>query len=164
MNHTIHSSAIAIIVRTLGAVLAMTTASAQAAAPAPATASTYQEECGSCHTAYPARFLKPADWTTVLGTLDRHYGADATLDAAALSAVARHLGVGAPPANAPVTSALPRITGSGWFVHEHDEIPAATFKSPAVRSAANCSACHTGADRGDFDEHSIRMPQGTRHE
>jgi mono/diheme cytochrome c family protein len=59
---------------------------------------------------------------------------------------------------------LPRITRSNWFVHEHDEIPAATFKSPAVRSAANCSACHTGADRGDFDEHSIRMPQGTRHE
>ena len=164
MNHPIHRSLITIAVRALGAVLTIATASAQAAAPTPATASTYQEECGSCHTAYPARFLKPADWTTVLGTLERHYGADATIDAAAMGAVARHLGVGAAPADVHSTSALPRITRSGWFLHEHDEISAATFKSPAVGSAANCSACHTGADRGDFDEHSIRMPQGTRHE
>ena len=164
MNHTIHSIVVMIAVRALGATLAIATTSAQAAAPTPASASTYQEECGSCHTAYPARFLKPADWTTVLGTLDRHYGADATLDAAAVGAVARHLGVGAPRAHVSSKTVLPRITRSGWFVHEHDEISAATFKSPAVRSAANCSACHTGADRGDFDEHSIRMPQGTRHE
>ena len=164
MNHPIHRSLITIAVRALGAVLTIATASAQAAAATPATASTYQEECGSCHTAYPARFLKPADWTTVLGTLDRHYGADATLDATAMGAVARHLGVGAAPAHVSSATALPRITRSGWFVHEHDEISVATFKSPAVRTAANCSACHTGADRGDFDEHSIRMPQGTRHE
>ena len=164
MNQPIHSSVITIFVGALGTALAIATAPAQATVPTPASASTYQEECGSCHTAYPARFLKPADWTTVLGTLDRHYGADATLDVAAVGAVARHLGVGAPPAHAPSATALPRITRSGWFVHEHDEIPAATFKSSAVRSAANCSACHTGADRGDFDEHSIRMPQGTRHE
>lgn len=164
MKHSIHSSAITIAIRALGTALAIATASAHAAAPTPATASTYQEECGSCHTAYPARFLKPADWTTVLGTLDRHYGADATLDAATVGALARHLGVGAPPVNVASTTALPRITRSSWFVHEHDEISAATFKSPAVRSAANCSACHTGADRGDFDEHSIRLPQGTRHE
>jgi len=164
MKHSIHSSVITIAIRALGTALAIATASAHAAAPTPATASTYQEECGSCHTAYPARFLKPADWTTVLGTLDRHYGADATLDAATVGALARHLGVGAPPVNVASTTALPRITRSSWFVHEHDEISAATFKSPAVRSAANCSACHTGADRGDFDEHSIRLPQGTRHE
>jgi mono/diheme cytochrome c family protein len=164
MNHTIHSSLITIAVRALGATLAIATASAQAATLTAASASTYQEECGSCHTAYPARFLKPADWTAVLGNLDRHYGTDATLDSAAVGAVARHLGVGAPPAQVSSTTALPRITRSGWFVREHDEISAATFKSPAVRSAANCSACHSGADRGDFDEHSIRMPQGTRHE
>jgi mono/diheme cytochrome c family protein len=164
MTRTIHSSVITIAARTLTVVLAIATASAQAAAPTSATATTYQEECGSCHTAYPARFLEPAEWATVLGSLDRHYGTDATLDVATAGAVARHLGVARPSAGAPSTTALPRITRSNWFVHEHDEIPAATFKSPAVRSAANCSACHTGADRGDFDEHSIRMPQGTRHE
>lgn len=161
MNHSIRSSAISIAVGVALAIAAMT---ARAAAPTPASASTYQEECGTCHTAYPARFLKPTDWTTVLGSLDRHYGTDAALDAAATGAVARYLGVVAPPAGVTSTTALPRITRSSWFLHEHDEISATTFKSPAVRSAANCSACHTGADRGDFDEHAIRMPQGTRHE
>lgn len=164
MKHSIHSSAITIAIRALGTALAIATASAHAAAPTPASASTYQDECGSCHTAYPARFLKPAEWATVLGSLDRHYGTDATLDVTTAGAVARHLGVGVAPAPASSTTALPRITQSSWFLREHDEISAATFKSPAVRSAANCSACHTGADRGDFDERSIRMPQGTRHE
>jgi hypothetical protein len=164
MTRTIHSSVTTIAARAFAVTLAIATASAQAAAPTPGTATTYREECGSCHTAYPARFLKPAEWATVLGSLDRHYGADATLDAATVGAVARHLGVGAPSTNVSSTTALPRITRSGWFVHEHDEVSAATFISPAVRSAANCSACHTGADRGDFDDHSIRMPQGTRHE
>lgn len=164
MKHTGHSSLITIAVRALVTALAIAATSAQAATPTPAGASTYQEECGSCHTAYPARFLKPADWATVLGALDRHYGADATLDAAAMGPVARHLGVGTPPARVPATTALPRITRSSWFVHEHDELPAATFQSAAVRSAANCAACHTGADRGDFDERNIRMPRGTRHE
>lgn len=164
MNHVIRSSVVTNAIRALAAALAMATATAQAAAPAAASAPTYQDECGSCHTAFPARFLKPAEWTTVLGTLDRHYGADAMLDAAAVGAVARHLGVGTPPAQVSPTTDLPRITRSSWFLREHDEISAATFKSPAVRSAANCSACHTGADRGDFDERSIRMPQGTRHD
>lgn len=164
MNHTIQSSVVAVAARAIGAALAIAALSAQAAAPTPPNASTYQEECGTCHTAYPARFLKPAEWATVLVSLDRHYGTDAMLDAATTSTVALHLGVGIPPAHVSSTTALPRITRSGWFVHEHDEISAATFKAPAVRSAANCSACHTGADRGDFDEHSISMPQGTRHE
>jgi mono/diheme cytochrome c family protein len=29
-----------------------------------------------------------------------------------------------------------------------------------VKSAANCAACHTGAERGNFDDDNIRLPAG----
>lgn len=52
-----------------------------------------------------------------------------------------------------------RITDTPWFRHEHDEIDAATWKHPNVGGPANCSACHSGAGRGDYDEDRIRIPR-----
>ncbi len=119
----------------------------------------YAEECGACHMAYPARLLRPAAWAVVLATLDRHFGVDASLDATTRAAVARQLGVDPAIASAATTTAAPRITQQGWFREEHDEISAQLFRSPAVRSAANCTACHAGAERDQFDEHSVRIPR-----
>lgn len=159
MNHTAQRPVAWLAVRSLAATLSLAATITHAAGSTPPGATTYQAECGSCHTAYPSRFLKPADWGRVLATLDGHYGTDATLDAAALDAIARHLGASAQSARATSATTLPRITRNPWFLEEHDEIPAAKFKSPAVSSAANCSACHTGAERGDFDERSVRIPK-----
>ena len=53
-----------------------------------------------------------------------------------------------------------RITESAWFVREHRGIDPAVWKLPSVKSAAQCAACHTGADRGDFDDDRIRIPAG----
>jgi len=52
-----------------------------------------------------------------------------------------------------------RITETRWFVHEHDEVPARAWKHPKVKSAANCTACHADADKGNFNEHGIRLPK-----
>jgi nitrate/TMAO reductase-like tetraheme cytochrome c subunit len=117
---------------------------------------TTQAECGSCHVAYPAKLLRRTAWGQVLGNLDRHYGVDASLDDASLAAVARQLGS---PTEAPATAALPRITTAAWFRDEHDEVSAATWRRPAVKSAANCDACHPRAARGDFDEDSVSIPR-----
>lgn len=159
MNEIIRSSLAGLVIHSLAVALSLTATTARAAGAAPSNAETYQAECGSCHTAYPARFLKPAEWAVVLAALDGHYGSDATLEPAALEAVSRQLGVSARSADPVPTTTLPRITRSHWFLDEHDEVAAATFESPAVRSAANCSACHAGADRGDFDDDSVRIPK-----
>ena len=45
------------------------------------------------------------------------------------------------------------------FLGKHDEVAASTWKLPAVKSAANCGACHTTADQGDFNENKIRIPR-----
>jgi hypothetical protein len=123
----------------------------------------YATECGGCHVAFPAKFLPRSDWQLVLGDLERHYGVDASLDADTLEAVARHLGVSGqrPPGKAVAT--LPRITTQPWFRREHRELPAAAFRSRDVKGAADCSACHLRAERGDFEEESLRVP-GHRHD
>lgn len=121
---------------------------------------TLQEECGSCHLAYPAAQLSPGDWGRVLDRLADHYGVDATLDPVALAAAARALGVSRDaPRPRSEASSLPRITTSAHFRDEHDEIPAAVWRRPAIRSAANCDACHANAARGDFDEDNVRIPR-----
>jgi nitrate/TMAO reductase-like tetraheme cytochrome c subunit len=52
-----------------------------------------------------------------------------------------------------------RISQASWFVREHREVDAATWKRKSIASAANCAACHSGAAQGRFSEHDIRIPQ-----
>ena len=61
-------------------------------------------------------------------------------------------------ARSPTGEPILRITETRWFRHEHDEVPPATLQSPAVKSAANCGACHLNADSGRFSEREIRIP------
>ena len=120
----------------------------------------YQQECAACHIAYPPGMLPAASWQRLMGNLQNHYGTDASLDAATVKQLSvwlnTHAGtykrVSAPPPD-------DRITRSAWFIREHDEVSAATWKRPAVKSAANCAACHTQADQGDFRKRNIRIPR-----
>jgi hypothetical protein len=121
----------------------------------------YVQECAACHLAYPAGMLPAASWRRLMGGLDRHFGTDATLDAQDLARISRWLGDNAAPAaRHPVPVPDDRITRTGWFVREHRKIEPATWALPSVRSASNCAACHTQADRGRFNEHDLRMPLG----
>lgn len=118
----------------------------------------YRQECAACHVAYPPGMLPAASWQRIMNNLGQHYGTDASLDPAAVKEIgdwlAAHAGAdtrAAPPAD--------RITRSAWFIREHDEVPAAAWKLPAVKSASNCSACHTQANQGDFNERHVRIPR-----
>jgi hypothetical protein len=120
----------------------------------------YQQECASCHVAYPPGLLPAASWQRVLNNLPRHYGTDASLEPATVRELAAWLDANAgsykrvreqPPQD--------RITRSAWFVRKHDEVPARTWNLAAVKSAANCSACHRQAEQGDFNEHNVRIPR-----
>jgi mono/diheme cytochrome c family protein len=120
----------------------------------------YQQECASCHAAYPPALLPAASWRRLVNDLPHHFGTDASLDPAAASQIASWLNVNAgtsrrgseePPQD--------RITRSAWFVRKHREISGAIWKSPNVRSAGNCAACHTTANQGVFNEHDVRIPR-----
>ena len=133
-----------------------TKASAKAIAAPPA----YAQECGACHVAYPAKLLPAASWQRLLGNLPQHFGTDASLDAATQASLSSWL-LASAGASRRAREAPPqdRITRASWFVHEHDEISAATFKRASVKSASNCNACHARADQGVFDEHDVRIPR-----
>ena len=121
----------------------------------------YQQECAACHLAYPPGMLPAASWQRLMANLPKHFGSDASLDAASVNELSRWLvgnagtykrvGNAAPPAD--------RITRSVWFVREHDDISATTWQRASIKSAANCAACHTAAEQGDFNEHRIRIPK-----
>ncbi|MBX3602466.1 MAG: diheme cytochrome c [Rubrivivax sp.] len=121
----------------------------------------YAQECGACHAAYAPGLLPARSWQRILGGLDRHYGTDASLDPATV----RQLGVwleahagtykrvrGEPPED--------RITRSAWFERKHRKVEPAVWQLPSVKSAANCAACHAGADHGRFDDDDLRQPAG----
>src|SRR5512145_449023 len=109
----------------------------------------YRDECGSCHVAYPPPLLPNASWAAIMDGLDKHFGTDATVDASAAKEIQAYLEANAGRRRMRGKPPL-RITGTPRFREEHDEVPASTWKSPAVKSAANCGACHTRAESGDY--------------
>jgi len=126
----------------------------------PAPLPLYKTECAACHIAYPAGMLPAQSWQRLMSNLPKHFGTDASLDAATARQISTWL-----PANAGTGhrfSAAPpedRISKSAWFVRQHDEVSASVFKRASVGGAANCGACHGNAAEGNFNEHEVRIPK-----
>ncbi|MEO8804750.1 MAG: diheme cytochrome c [Burkholderiaceae bacterium] len=120
----------------------------------------YKTECAACHVAYPPGLLPASTWQHVMGNLPRHYGTDASLDDATVAQLSAWLSANA-ATNRRFREVPPedRITRSAWFIRKHDEVPAATWKRPAIKSASNCAACHSGAEQGDFNERNVNIPR-----
>ncbi len=122
----------------------------------------YTQECASCHMAYPPGLLPAASWQRLMGGLDKHYGTDASVDAASARELATWLNANAGTYKR-VSEAPPqdRITQSAWFLRKHrpGEVPAEVWTRPAVGSPSHCVACHRGAAQGSFPERDVRFPQ-----
>jgi hypothetical protein len=111
----------------------------------------YRSECGSCHVPYPPQLLPAVSWRELMARLDRHFGSDASLDAKMNEEISRYLAANAGRRDPP-SGAEPRITETRWFRKEHREVPAARWRDPAVKSPANCGACHALAEQGNYDD------------
>ena len=121
----------------------------------------YTQECGACHTAYPPALLPARSWQRLMGGLDSHYGTDAALDPQTLAELngwlQQHAGTYRRVAEQPPQD---RITRSAWFERKHLKVEPAVWKLPSVKSAAQCAACHRGADQGRFDDDELVTPAG----
>ena len=121
---------------------------------------TWQTECASCHIAYPPQLLPAPAWRRMMSGLDKHFGTDASVDARAAAEISAFLESNAGAGRKRgVDSGTLRISETPWFQRKHDEVAASTWKNPKIKTAANCTACHAGAERGDFDEHAVRIPR-----
>lgn len=118
----------------------------------------WKMECGSCHLAYPPRLLPAASWRKLMASLDQHFGTDASLSPRETREITDFLVKNAASRWRSPT-APQRITETAHFRHEHDELAASVWKRAAIKSPANCAACHPAADKGDFNEHRVRIPR-----
>jgi len=121
----------------------------------------FLQECASCHLAYPPGLLPARSWQRLMSGLDKHYGSDASLDAAMTQQINAWLQAHAetykrvkeePPQD--------RISRSAWFERKHRRIDRTVWSLASVKSAAKCAACHTGAARGRFDDDELQFPAG----
>jgi hypothetical protein len=118
----------------------------------------WQAECGSCHVAFPPRMLPAASWREMMAGLDKHFGTDASLDAPMANEIGTFLEQNASTRKQqPTAKPVLRISELRWFVREHRRVSDNTWK--LVKSPANCAACHTQAESGDYRERNIRMPK-----
>lgn len=120
----------------------------------------FQQECSTCHIAYAPGLLPAESWRKVMAGLDKHFGSDASLDEQDSKEITIFLVNNASNRWSAPTAPL-RISETAWFKRKHDdhEINPRVWKNPQVKSPANCAACHPRAERGDFNEHDIRIPR-----
>ena len=119
-----------------------------------------KSECASCHMVYPPAFLPKESWTTIMSGLEKHYGTDASLDPQSIKEISQWLNQYAGTYKR-VSSAPPndRITESTWFIKKHRKITDSTWRNSQVKSKSNCMACHTSADKGNYDDDDVRVPK-----
>ena len=102
--------------------------------------------------------------------LDKHFGENASLDAATRDEINRFLALNSADKldnrlakrinqSIPANAAPLRISETRYFTAKHDEVSASTFKRKSIGSAANCVACHKAAEKGDFSESQIKIPR-----
>lgn len=130
----------------------------------------YEQECSSCHFAYPPGLLPEQSWRKIMSNLDNHFGENAELNNADRLAIQQYL-VGNSADHSGFrrskkimrslsSSAAPlRITQLAYFKYEHDEIPIGLVKdNPDVGSFSQCDSCHQNANNGFFTENDINIP------
>ncbi len=121
----------------------------------------FQEECGSCHLAYPPQLLDGNSWRAVMNGLSKHFGTDASLDLVRHKAITEFLTQNSRKRETRDTSGRPllRISETAHFLHEHDEVSASVWQRASIKGPANCAACHHQAAEGNFSEHDIHIPK-----
>lgn len=170
MSHTLFRSTGTAARLALQVVYLLAPASVAEAAPGTvATPPAVQAQCGTCHPAYPPRFLTTGDWKRVMATPERHYGKQLAMDEKARRAIEEFLvGNAGSPAKvgsdgtATTSTTLPRLTTSAWFKRKHHKLPQADWDDVRVGGRAQCGACHTRAGEGSYREREIVLPGGRR--
>ena len=143
----------------LGSLCLVSTAYA-AKMPMPADAPpSYEAECASCHMSYPPGLLSAKSWENVMGGLAKHFGTDASLDSKTRTEITGWLIKNAATRQKYAETAPEnRITKTTWFIRKHDEVKPDVWKRAAIKSPANCGACHIDAANGVFSEKNIKIP------
>lgn len=127
--------------------------------------SAYQNECASCHIGYAPYLLPRIAWEKMMSDLENHFGDDASFEGEdeVLGFLVRHSSENY--ANkfrvslARESSDEMAISNRAFFKLAHQNLQGSIFSAEAIKSKANCNACHENIEMGlwgksgiDFDK------------
>ncbi len=129
----------------------------------------FVQECASCHTLYPPFLLPKASWKKMMATLEDHFGDDASLDGADRADIENYLLKNSAESSSKeaafyiLHSLDPKkdiiaISQTPYWKKRHKDIDPNDFKTTAVRSKANCKACHGKFESGLIEDNLIEIP------
>ena len=130
----------------------------------------YLNECASCHIAYPPYLLPKIYWKKMMGSLDNHFGEDASLDEKSKLDILDYLIknssenstniYGYKIAKSMDTNKTDiAISETKFWKAKHKHLDSRVFKSNEVKSKANCVACHKQIDNGLLEKDLITIPK-----
>lgn len=143
---------------------------------APVNNALYTKECGSCHFAYQPGLLPARSWNKMMGTLDKHFGDNAELDAETQKTLTAYLVANSAEnsnykASVKILKSIKggdtplAISKTAYFARKHHEVPDRMVKgNELVKSFAACGKCHTAADTGSYAEHEVVIPGFGKYE
>lgn len=129
----------------------------------------YREECGACHFPYQPELLPSASWRKLISAMDDHFGQSLVLDDGSKSLILDYLTANSAEKSSTkiavrimqsLGSDVPlRITDIPLFRKKHRKIPASVLEYQSISSLSNCSACHTTAEQGIYDDDNVLIPK-----
>jgi len=131
--------------------------------------STYKEECGACHFVYQPELLPSTSWNKILANLDDHFGEAVEFDDNSKKIISDYLQINSAE-NSSAKRAVKimrslgnqvplRITDIQYIREKHHEISSDVLKRKSIGSLSNCSACHTTAESGIYDDDDVKIPK-----
>ena len=129
----------------------------------------FKQECGACHFAYQPGLLPSGSWEKILSNLPAHFGEEVSLDEVSQTNIGEYL-----RANAAENSSAKRarkilkslrgqtplrITKTPYIQEKHDELDSSIFSRQSIGSFSNCVACHTKAEKGNYDDDFVKIPK-----
>ena len=129
----------------------------------------YKTECGACHFAYQPGLLPSGSWKKIMNNLPDHFGETVDLAPDSRKEIEEYLATNGAE-NCPAKRSRKimkslrgmtplRITDIPYIQEKHDDISSQVFKREAIGSFSNCSACHTTAAKGIYDDDDVTIPK-----
>lgn len=127
----------------------------------------FYKECISCHTLYPPFLLPQKSWVSMMGSLENHFGDDASLDEKTTESIKAFLvknsaEFSTKEASVRILGSLEKettylaITETSYWKNRHKKIDKTYYAQADIGKPSNCKACHATIENGLLNNRDIK--------